>query len=186
MQQSSMPLLLLAALGAGFLGCKRRDDVTHKDVLHQEVKQETASVGIESPEPPITPHFPGWVLMDEKAFSFYAPPDMKSLPVQGVDSFVGEYHGDSITLHFDYGRFSNPLENRDGTGVSEYSSQVELIGGKNAKVVSLHSYGEKLVGVYFPSAGGEGIRLTVTATGKTPSDYETAKTIFRTIQFPHR
>lgn len=134
-------------------------------------------------ELPVTPHPPGWVLMDEKSFSFYAPPDMRPFPVEGVDSFVGEYHGNSITLYFDYGRFSNSLDDRDCT---DHTSNEERIDGKDAKIASFHANGENVVGVYFPNAGGEGIRLTVTATGKSPTDFDTAKAIFRTIRFPHK
>lgn len=183
MQQSSMLLLFLVALCSGLPGCKQREDVAHAGVAHEGDIRDTADSGFDSSEPPVPPHPPEWVRIDVKAFSFYAPPDLKPIPVQGVDSFVGEYQGDSITLHFDYGRFSNSLDDRD---CADYTSNEEQIGGKDAKIASFNAYGENVVGVYFPTAGGEEIRLTVTATGKSPADHDTAKAIFRTIRFPRR
>jgi len=43
------------------------------------------------------------------AFSFEAPPEAKAIPEQGIDSFVGRYAGDRISIDFDYGRYSDRL-----------------------------------------------------------------------------
>jgi hypothetical protein len=183
MQQLSIISLALAALCSGTLCCKKPADVAHENVVHENVVQNATPSGVESPENPVTPHPPGWVLMDEKAFSFYAPPDMKPIPVQGVDSFVGEYRGESLTLNFDYGRFCNQL---DGSSCTDYNANEEQIGGKDAKTASFRLDGKQIIGVYFPSTGEEGEGLNLTATGIRPVDYDTAKTIFRTIRFPRK
>lgn len=127
----------------------------------------------------------GWVQVDAKKFSFYVPSDIKAVPVRGIDSFVGEYKCDSISLSFDYGQYSNRLENE---GESGYASRKERIGGKSAKIASFHYPNtghpfDHAIGVHFPQVAGKEVRLTVFATCKTTNDYETAKTIFRTIKF---
>jgi len=110
---------------------------------------------------------------------------VKVVPALGIDSFVGEYKGDSISLSFDYGLYSNRLENN---GQSGYVARKERIGGKDAKIASFQERYtgnpfEHAIGVHFPHVAGKEIRLTVFATCKTTNDYETAKTIFRTLKF---
>lgn len=52
-----------------------------------------------------------WVTIKAgRAFRFEAPPDLKSVPVQGIDSFVGRYRADRFALQFDYGLYSNSLQ----------------------------------------------------------------------------
>lgn len=128
---------------------------------------------------------PEWVRIDAPKFSFYMPPDMKSVPVQGVDSFVGAYQSDSVFLNLDYGRYSDPLDRQD---LPNYIAHEESIGGKKARIVSYRHAGggnsfEHAIGVHFPAVGPDGVRLTLYATCKTESGYEIVRTIFRTIQF---
>jgi hypothetical protein len=54
-------------------------------------------------------------------------------PVRGVDSFVGEFIGDGITLKFDFGDYSNPLKEEKKPA---YVVVHKSIGGFRAKVVS--------------------------------------------------
>jgi len=128
----------------------------------------------------------GWVQVDAKKFVFFVPPDIKPVPVHGIDSFVGEYQGNSISLSFDYGLYSDDLTTAEGG--SDYSSHLERIGGKKARISSFyfpntgHPF-DNAIGVHFPEAGGKNIKLTVFATCKTTNDYETARRIFRTIKF---
>jgi len=129
---------------------------------------------------------PGWVQVDARKFVFYAPLDLKAVPVHGLDSFIGDYKGDSITLSFDYGLYSDPLETAHGG--SGYTSHRERIGGQMAKIASFYLPNSDpqfdfAIGVHFPKAAGKEIGLTVFATCKSTNDYETARTIFRTIRF---
>jgi hypothetical protein len=140
-------------------------------------------VGCTAPTPVKSP--PSWTIVNADEFEFSAPPDFKAVPVHGIDSFVGEYRGDTITLVFDYGPYSDPL---DYQGRPAYTSHTERIGGKVAKIVSYYNpvsghHFDYAIGVYFPDLNGKGTRLTVYATCKTTHDYETARTIFRTIRF---
>lgn len=128
---------------------------------------------------------PGWVKIDGRNFSFYVPPDVKAVSVQGMDSLVGGYQGDVISIGFDYGMYSDPLDYQGRPG---YRSHDERIGGKRAKIVSYYNPGsghsfDHAIGVHFPEVKGKDIALTVYATCKTTDDYEIARTIFRTIEF---
>jgi hypothetical protein len=126
-----------------------------------------------------------WAQVDGRAFAFRVPPDMKAVPVQGIDSEVGEYRGDSISLSFDHGLFSDPMDYRKQ---ADYISHEERINGRKARIVSYYSPGREhpfdfAIGVHFPNVNGKNVRLTVYARCKTKDDYETARTIFRTIRF---
>lgn len=126
----------------------------------------------------------GWVQIDAGNFSFYVPPGVNAVPLQGMDSLVGAYQGDFISVGFDYGVYSDPL---DYTRLPGYRSRHERIGGKSAKIVSFYSPGtghsfDYAIAVHFPEVNGN-LRLTVYVTCKTANDYETALTLFRTIQF---
>jgi len=137
-----------------------------------------------TPATSVSPPF-GWVQIDAREFSFYVPPDVKAVPVQGIDSFVGEYNGDSISLNFDYGHYSDPLDYKERTN---YIAHDERIDDKKARVVSYDNPGsghpfDYAIGIHFPEVNGKDIRLTVYATCKTTNDYETARTVFRTIKF---
>jgi hypothetical protein len=128
----------------------------------------------------------GWVQMDTGKFTFFVPPDVKYFPTMGIDSFVGEYKGESIYLNFDYGMYSNGLEDA-GSG-SNYISKIERIDGKKARIAAFDfpNYGIPfgyVVGIHFPEVAAKGIRLTIVASCKTKEDREAAATILRTIRF---
>lgn len=125
----------------------------------------------------------GWVQIDAGNFSFYAPPDVKAVPSRGIDSLVGAYQGDFIAVGFDYGMYSDPLDYKRRPG---YRSHHERIGGKRAKIVSYYNPGaghsfDYAIAVHFPEVNGN-LKLTVYVTCKTAKDYETALTLFRTIE----
>jgi hypothetical protein len=75
-----------------------------------------AACGDDSPEvadePTTAPPSPGdcagddWVTVDTGKFSFRTPADLVDQEVQGIDSLVGQFVGDTMTLGFDFGRFS--------------------------------------------------------------------------------
>jgi hypothetical protein len=131
-------------------------------------------------EPP-----PDWVKVDARYFEFFAPRDLESVPVEGIDSFVGEYVGNSMVLGFDYGAYSDPLNHESS---KQFVANEEFIDGKRAKVVSYYNPGsghrfDYVIAVHFPDTGERGTKLTVYITCKTPEDSEAAKTILETIRF---
>lgn len=128
----------------------------------------------------------GWTKVDTGKFVFYVPSDIKTVPVRGIDSFVGQYKGNTISLSFDYGFYSSRLE--DAEGGSGYTAHWERIGGKKARIASFYFPNtgnpfDYAIGVHFPEAAGKDVRLTVFATCKSTNEYETARMIFRTIKF---
>ena len=127
----------------------------------------------------------GWAQIDAKKFTFWVPPDVKAVPTHGIDSYVGQFKGEAIAFGFDYGFYSDPLEYSDRKDFTEKS---EWIWGKKAKIVSFHNPRsdhpfDEAIAVHFPDTGTKGIKLTVFATCRTQKDYDTARTIFRTIKF---
>lgn len=51
-----------------------------------------------------------WMKVDAGPFSIFAPWGWEFHQLEGVDSFVGEFIGDGVTLEFDFGKYSNPLK----------------------------------------------------------------------------
>ena len=84
--------------------------------------------GAAKPAPVVTPlavAYPDhWVLYENHAFSFRAPPDLEDMKAHGIDSFAGRFEGERFSIFFDYGMFTDdtfcmhqPDENRT---VEEY------------------------------------------------------------------
>ena len=126
-----------------------------------------------------------WVKIDAKYFEFFVPEEVQTIDVVGFDSHVGEFQGSNFILTFDYGRYSSRLDN---SGWEEYTSHVEDIGGKKAKVASFYfpDGGYKYdyaIGVYFSQTNTAGSQLMMLAVCQTSVEYETMKAIFRTIRF---
>lgn len=69
-----------------------------------------------------------------QAFTFEAPPDLRSVPVQGIDSFVGRYKGDRLALQFDYGLYSNTLQ--DLREDPRYEAETVEIDGRQAVILT--------------------------------------------------
>ena len=126
-----------------------------------------------------------WVRIDAGEFRFHVPPDFEPVAVQGVDSIVGSYQGSSISLGFDYGSYSDPLRDNDQPN---YTIRHERIDGRKARIVSYDNPESARpyafsTGIHFAAVNGNGARLTLLAACKTRADLNTARTIFRTIQF---
>jgi hypothetical protein len=125
-----------------------------------------------SPPPPPVP--PQWQTISARsAFTFRAPADLKPVPVQGVDSFVGKYASSSLEVTFDYGWYSDPME-RGG-----YTSRTVTVDGKSARLVSKDGV---VVGIHFPQVSGK-TRLTMVVR-LNGADPKLAETLLRSIDFP--
>lgn len=85
-------------------------------------------------------------IVDVRKFSIQLPEGWVYEPQTGIDSFVGSFRGEGITLSFDYGYYSNPLANE---GDIKYSLTYETIDGQQAKLVKSNVKGKGLTGVYF-------------------------------------
>jgi hypothetical protein len=123
-----------------------------------------------APAPPVPP---GWQAIDAAgAFTFKAPADLKPVPIQGIDSFVGHYVSPTLDVTFDYGRYSDPMK---GEGYASRSVQVD---GKSARLVTQGD----VVAIHFPKVAGD-TRLTMRVR-LNGADAKTAETLLRSIHFP--
>ena len=121
----------------------------------------------------------GWHKVDAGPFSILAPPRWEFHQLDGADSYIGEFVGNSIVLRFDYGGYSNPLkEERKPIYVVIHKS----IDGHAAKIVSPRVPGHGITGVYFRNAGNASA-LTLFGKDLTPTQQELALKIFETLRF---
>ncbi len=145
---------------------------------------------IRDPAPSCCMPGPGvdWFSVKNHHFSAMLPPGWAYEPLQGIDSFVGRYHGDGAELTFDYGFYSDPL-NYDADPV--YDVHEETIGGLTAKIVRTKG-APGLTGVHFAfiessQFPGDNIpfdvRLTITGQNLSTAHQEIAMQIFRSIRF---
>lgn len=127
-----------------------------------------------------------WRSVSAGPFSVMLPPGWRHAPGQGIDSLVGAFTGDGITLLFDYGLYSDPLAYDDDP---TYDVRRESIAGREAKVAAARD-GSGSTGVAFasvgggrPGAGAMALKLTVAGEDLTPAQRDVALQIFRTIRF---
>jgi hypothetical protein len=133
-------------------------------------------------KPPQTTIPDGWKKIELKAFSFYAPPDMKNQNVRGIDSAVWEFRNRRMTVNLDYGMYSDDLEfHKDQP---EYRTEWLRIDGKKAKVATLRMSNNYIAAIYFPEVSdGGGTKLTFWASCVDSAMQESAKKIFLSIKF---
>lgn len=121
-----------------------------------------------------------WRKLDAGPFSISAPPGWEFQQLAGVDSYVGEFVGDGVTLVFDFGQHSSGcLKNaKKPTHVIAHES----IGGFPAKIVSPRTPGHALTAVYFHNVGHSN-GLCLWGKDLTSPQQELALKIFETIRF---
>lgn len=122
-----------------------------------------------------------WHKVEAGAFSLFAPSGWEFHQLQGIDSYVGEFVGDGVVLSFDFGRYSNPL---DEAKEPAYIIAHESIGGFSAKIVSPRTPGHGVTGVYFRNVGLSNA-LCLYGKDLTAAQQELVLTIFETIRFGH-
>lgn len=120
-----------------------------------------------------------WIKIDANTFSLNAPKGWELHQDRGIDSYVGKFVGDDVTLHFDYGHYSNPL---DEAAAPKYSISYERVGGRKAKIVSPRGQ-EGLTAIYFPKVN-DSDKLCVWANNLTEGQRNLVLRILRTIRFP--
>ena len=144
-----------------------------------------------------------WKMFELGDFSVSLPSDMRSVPVRGIDSHVGEFQGEGLKVDFDYGLYSNPLTRRDlssSRDLQSFSEDWTLIDGRRAKIVHASwtaKEGAKpdyFCGVYFPdvsledpnSKGRSITKLNLCISSERPIDPALADHAFRSIRFGTR
>ena len=118
-------------------------------------------------------------------FTFSSPVKLSSTGAEGIDSAVGEWHGDGLVVRSDYGLFADPLtghQNRTNRSVFE-----ESIGGVPARIVANdQSDGSRFTAVHFSDLTGPGgkrqkLTFVVVSSGeRTPDE---ALRMVRSIRF---
>jgi hypothetical protein len=130
----------------------------------------------------------GWIqVMSTCGYSFVAPPDLKEVPAQGLDSCISHYETATCVLRADYGAFSDGL-----------ISWADLPGGRLAKIEvdgreavlalagpiaeSLQPY---IAATNIPLPDVEDtVSLTFSAHCESKQELESAVQVFHTISIP--
>jgi hypothetical protein len=120
-----------------------------------------------------------WRKLDAGPLSISAPPGWEFHQLAGVDSYVGEFLGDGVTLRFDFGRYSNDLKEAKKPA---YVIAHKSIGGFPAKIVSPRTPGHGLTAVYFHNVGDSN-GLCLWGKDLTSPQQELVLKIFETIRF---
>ncbi len=131
-----------------------------------------------------------WIKVSaNQEFNLMAPAGTKVHPGKGIDSFVGSIEAPDFKLSFDYGRYSNPLN--DMSGDAKYEIRNVVIDGKAANVIT--AYAPRFstdrpyfIGIHFPEIEKTVVgatKLTVFSLLETADDYTVVEKIFETIQF---
>ena len=136
------------------------------------------------PSPSVAPTS-GWIKLANSRFSMFVPSEINSSGSLDASAAFGELDGKSMHLSFEYG-----VSHEDFSGFKKakhYAAHEERIGGKTARIVEFYYEAfrpfHELMAVDFPEVDGGTFQLNVTVICETTNDYETAKTIFRTIRF---
>ena len=178
-------ILFVWVIGVVFVGAKACNYLDEDPIEKAETSRVEDSVGNLTKDEPI-PH--EWQRIHVKTqFTFFVPPDMKPHVVQAKDSSVGEYRNSNIHLRFDYGWYSDPLDNYSRKpGYQEVKVEID---GKRAKVVTFHNTEENedfkyVAAVHFVRVRDDKTGLTMWADCKGLPEVDIAKRIFGSIKFP--
>ena len=98
----------------------------------------------------------GWHKLDAGPFSISAPSGWEFHQLTGVDSYVGEFVGDGVTLTFDFGRYSTELRHAKKPA---YIITKKFIDGRTARVVSPRISGNGITGVLVHLNGHDALCL---------------------------
>ena len=121
-----------------------------------------------------------WQAIDATSFTLSLPPGWQFNRLQGIDSYVGEFVGDNMKLHFDYGMYSNPLAYENDPN---YIITHETIDNQDAKIVRPKAGLNGTTGIYFADLGDNRTSLEMSGEDLTVEQQETTLRIFRTLKF---
>ena len=138
----------------------------------------------------------GWEVLRNGVFSFAGPHDLRNVPVQGVDSFVGQFESQEFYITFDYGWYSdNSFDGHLGrTTNSTFQVEEVSVNGKRARFASYagneHPESHPFVyAAYFPDVLGNGegtageTRLYFRVCYKDAALKDVARLILTSIRF---
>lgn len=114
-----------------------------------------------------------WKTIHLGAFSIEMPKDYIYYSYQGIDSYVGEIRNDTAKYFFDYGWYSNSLD--DYHAKTEFDVSIDTLQGKFARVV----LSKNKNGIFVKNIKGEN-SLCIFGSGLGRED---AKYAFKSIDF---
>jgi len=119
-------------------------------------------------------------------FTFWIPPALEEVGVRAIDSTVRRWEGKEMMVHFDYGRFSDPLTLYSEKKLFETAS--ELIDNRSARIVSFERVdGWYLTAVHFPELGKDKyqrtLKLTLVVESAPGVSKEVPTTIVKSVRF---
>jgi hypothetical protein len=144
--------------------------------------------GCTDAQPPTLP--PSWVTIDARQFTFSAPPDLRAVPVRGIDSYVGRYTNQTVVLSFDYGWYSDPLTDNYKQRAN-YKKEHTKVDGRKAVIVTFSRPSEQhafdhCIGIHFPDLGDGRTKLTIFARCATTNLWTVLRDSFRSIHFTRK
>ena len=120
-----------------------------------------------------------WQEARGSAFTLRLPPDFRRVAVQGIDSEVGEWSNGEATVGYDYGRYSDRLENAP-QGASAVEICETTIGGRPARVRRYRTEkGDYAVEAHWPWTENS---LTLWGVARTPRDANVLLAIVHSVR----
>lgn len=128
---------------------------------------------------------PDWQRVDTGPFSVALPPGWTYEPQQGIDSFVGDFVGPDMRLHFDYGWYWNT---RPGDGAPGYEVLHEDIDFRPADLWVARADPAEVTGLYVDyvtdsEPGWPPDRLSLLGLRLAPAQQDLALAIMRSVRF---
>lgn len=125
-----------------------------------------------------------WKKIDTGWFSFSAPASFKKVEVKGIDSFVGRYVADGISLDFDYSLYSHGFSERS----KENKSESLKVDGFDARTGTSEEKAGSEFGfsTYITIHVDGGYALGMSVKCKTKKEVAMARKIFESIRFPKK
>jgi len=127
-----------------------------------------------------------WKKIDLERFSFYVPPELKSLEAKGIDSEVWIYSSDNLEIIIDLGIYSR--DSSDFKKEPSYQEKKIKIDGKKGIIFFFYNKHDKknrpyYAAVHFPQIGKKGVKLSFFAACASPQEQQIARKIFTSIDF---
>ena len=123
-----------------------------------------------------------WHSVNTGPFSVLLPPGWQYQPMQGIDSFVGGFSGDGVTLNFDYGMYGGqPLDN------PAFDVHDETVGGFTARLFLPKAGNVGEMQLYMRTADvsppfGAPVALVLTGANLSPAQQQVVLQIFRSVR----
>ena len=138
------------------------------------------------------PDFSSWITFDaDGKFSFDGPPELVDREVEGIDSFVGLYDAESISVQFDYGNATLPSDDCwDALLTCRFEDRVfGPFSGRVFEATLPSSQPERgsiryLAWADVEQINAHGTRLSLIAYSFSPADTTALVAIARSVSFP--